>query len=294
MFRNFKYYLKSALSSFVRNGIMTFASFATVACCLFLFGVFFLFTANMNFISRQIESQCQLTAYIHPDVTDATQKSAYEAILKIDGVENAELETKAQAFTNFKEMLGDRADVLEGLEGKDFLRSSVKVSLMDIRNSEAVVKKIARIPGVEEVRNRQDIVGKVISFTDIVKHGSIIAMIILLIVAIFIIQNTIKLSVYAREREIKIMKFVGATDHFIRTPFVLEGIIIGSLGFIVSFVIIMLGYNAAIGSISGIVSMFAFVQLESVALLLALCMAGFGVLMGAAGSGLSIKRYLKV
>ena len=294
MFRNFRYYLKSALSSFVRNGIMTFASFVTVACCLFLFGVFFLFTVNMNSIGTQIEAQCQLTAYINPKASEITHRSAYEAVLKIDGVADAQLETKAQAFSNFQEMLGDHSKVLDGLEDKDFLRSSIKVSLVNIRNSKEVISKIQAVPGIQEVRNRQDIVNKVIRFTDIIKHGSVIAMLILLIVAVFIIQNTIKLSVYAREKEIRIMKFVGATDHFIRTPFVLEGVIIGALGFIISFVIIILGYNASIQSISGIISMFDFVQLQVCVWQLALSMAVFGILMGAAGSGLSIKRYLKV
>lgn len=294
VFRNLRYYLKSALSSFVRNGIMTFASFVTVACCLFLFGVFFLFTINMNSIGKQIESQCQLTAYINPKASDLTHKSAYEAVLKIEGVEDAQLETKAQAFLNFEKMLGDHAKVLDGLEGKDFLRSSIKVSLENIRNSKEVISKIEKVPGIQEVVNRQDIINKVIKFTDIIKHGSAIAMLILLIVAVFIIQNTIKLSVYAREKEIRIMKFVGATDHFIRTPFVFEGVLIGALGFIISFVIIILGYNASISSISGIINMFSFVPLESCVLQLALSMAIFGIFMGAAGSGLSIKRYLKV
>ena len=134
----------------------------------------------------------------------------------------------------------------------------------------------------------------VIGFTSAVRNGSIIAMVVLLLIAVFIIQNTIKLSVFAREKEIHIMKFVGATDHFIRMPVIIEGIMIGLLGFIVSFVIIAFGYNAAIGAVSNVIGLFEFVPLEKCITPLAASMAVFGVLMGSLGSGWSIKKHLKV
>ena len=292
--RNLKYYIKSALVSFVRNGIMTFASFLTVMCCLFLIGVFVLFTLNINDITKQVESQCEITAYMNIKASDKTVRKAYDKILAMSNVRDAKLETKDEAFKNFRETLKERAYVLEGLEGEDFLRSSISVTLKNIRESEKVVDAIRKIKGVEEVRDRQDIVKKVIRFTNIVKNSSTIAMLILLIVAIFIIQNTIKLSVYAREEEIHIMKFVGATDHFIRTPFVIEGIMSGALAFIAAIVIIILGYNAVIGSVANIITMFEFMELERCIIPLAVSMGTFGVLMGALGSALSLKRHLRV
>ncbi len=290
----FKYYFKSALSSFVRNGIMTVASFITVSCCLFLFGAFFLFTININSISAQIESQCELIARLDFDATSQQQQEVYNEILSIENVANAELETPEQAMDNFRKSFGKNADILDGLEGKQFLRSSVKISLEDIRESESTVAKIKNIPCVETVENRQDIISKVIKFTSAVKNGSAIAMLVLLIIAVFIIQNTIKLSVYARGTEIQIMKFVGATDHFIRMPFIIEGILIGLLGFGASFAIIVFGYNAALSSVASLVTLFAFVPLQECIITLAISMVLFGVLMGALGSSLSLKRHLKV
>lgn len=290
----FKYYLKNAASSFIRNGIMTVASFITVTCCLFLFGVFLLFMLNMNSISQQIESQCELVARIDINADEQTQQSIYNKVISLENVADAQLETKDQAFSNFKEELGSDADVLEGLEGKNFLRSSIKITLSDIRKSDETLQRVAAISGVAEVENHQEIVDDVIRFTSAVKHGSVAAMIVLLLIAVFIIQNTIKLSVYAREKEIHIMKFVGATDNFIRMPFVLEGIMIGFLGFIVSFSIIALGYNAVIGSVASLINLFDFVPLQRCIIPLGVSMVAFGVLMGAAGSGLSLKRHLKV
>ena len=273
---------------------MTIASFLTVMCCLFLFGVFILFAMNMNFIGRQIEQQCELKAYMSLETDEVKQREIYSKILNLDNVDSAVLETEEQAFSNFKKKLGDDAELLEGLEDKNFLRSSIKITLEDIRKSGKTKKIVEKIDGVQKVENYQETVGRVISFTNVVQKGSTVAMLVLLIIAIFIIQNTIKLSVYAREKEIHIMKFVGATDMFIRTPFMIEGIMIGSLGFLVSYLIILFGYEPSIGAIRSLIKIFDFVPLQECAFPLGASMALFGILMGALGSAVSIKRHLKV
>ena len=292
--RNLKYYIKSAASSFVRNGIMTIASFITVTCCLFLFGVFVIFSMNMNYIGKQLEQQCELQAYMYLETDEAQQRAIYDKVLELNNVYDATLETERQAFENFKKELGEDGDLLDGLEDKEFLRSSIKITLDDIRKSNDTKKIVEKIPGVEKVENYQDTVSKVLSLTGAVNKGSTIGMIVLMIIAVFIIQNTIKLSVYAREKEIHIMKFVGATDRFIRTPFIIEGIMIGALGFIVSYLIILFGYTPAISTIKDLIKMFNFLPLQSCALQLGVLMALFGMIMGAIGSAVSIKRHLKV
>ncbi len=294
MFRNMKYYIKSAASSFVRNGIMTLASFITVTCALFLFGVFLLVTLNLNDISRQIESQCEIQAHIKMTEDDAGEQRICTEISKNPNVEKIEFESQEQAMSNFRKRLGNKAHILDGLRGEDFLRSTVRITLKDINLTQDTANEIKRIKGVEEVKHHQDLVDKVISFTNVVKRGSVIAMLILLLIAVFIIKNTIKLSVYAREKEIHIMKFVGATDHFIRTPFVIEGVMIGILGFIVSFLIIVFGYGAVIAGVSDMIGLFEFIPLQKCIVVLGVCMALFGIIMGAAGSGLSLKKHLKV
>jgi len=273
---------------------MTIASFITVTCCLFLFGVFLLFSLNVTSISEQIEQQCKLTVRIDINADDATQQGIYEKIQSLDNVTDAYLETKEQAFHNFKESLGDEADVLEGLENENFLRSSVIITLDDIRNTDQTIKALKEIQGIAKIEDYRDVLSPVIGFTSSMKKWSVIAMAGLLLIAVFIIQNTIKLSVFAREKEIHIMKFVGATNHFIRMPFIIEGIFIGLLGFLVAFLIISFGYNSVTESISAYIDLFDFVPIEQCILPLGISMALFGVLMGAAGSGLSLKRHLKV
>ncbi|MBQ8391037.1 MAG: permease-like cell division protein FtsX [Clostridia bacterium] len=289
-----KYYIKSAASSFKRNGIMTIASFITVTCCLFLFGVFVIFSMNMNYIGKQLEQQCELQAYMYLETDEPQQRAVYEKVLQLDNVYDATLETERQAFENFKKQLGEDGDLLDGLEDKDFLRSSIKITLHDIRKSNDTKKAVEKISGIEKVENYQDTVGKVLSLTGAVNKGSTVGMIVLMIIAVFIIQNTIKLSVFAREKEIHIMKFVGATDRFIRTPFVIEGIMIGALGFIVSYAVILFSYTPAISTVKDLIKMFDFLPLQSCALQLGVMMALFGTMMGAIGSAVSIKRHLKV
>ena len=291
------YSLKTALSSLGRNAVMTIASIITIACCLFLFGVFLLFAFNINYIGDQISSQCELQAYIDENATPEQEEEILLTISTMPNVKTAEFESKEQAFENYKIMLKNQGygDALNGMEGEGMLRSSVKITPDDLTLANEMAKEIANINGVDTVRNREDIIRRVISATDVIKIGSLIAMLILLVTAVFIIQNTIKISVHAREDEIHIMKFVGATDSFIRRPFVMEGIVVGIIGAAISIIVIAFGYNALLGPVTGfldgIFTLYSFSQLALPMTLVLLC---FGIVMGSLGSRTAVRRHLKV
>ena len=289
------YSLKTALSSLGRNAVMTIASIITIACCLFLFGVFLLFAFNINYIGEQISSQCELQAYIDENVTPEQEEIILRTISAMPNVKEAEFESKEQAFENYRQMLGDQGYALDGMEGEGILRSSVKITPKDLTLASETAKEIENLIGIDNVRNREDIIRRVISATDIIKIGSLIAMLILLVTAVFIIQNTIKISVHAREDEIHIMKFVGATDGFIRRPFVVEGIIVGIIGAAISIIVIAFGYNAMLSSVGGFLAgMFTLYSFSQLALPLAGVLLCFGVVMGSLGSRTAVRRHLKV
>ncbi|MGN1098216.1 MAG: permease-like cell division protein FtsX [Clostridia bacterium] len=288
------YSLKTAFSSLGRNAVMTIASIVTIACCLFLFGVFLLFAFNINYIGEQISAQCELQAYIDETVSDANEERILMEISSLPNVVVAEFESKEQAFENYKEKLGDMASALDGMEGEDILRSSVKVTLSDLTAADETAAAMAAVSGVAKVVNRRDIIQKVVNVTNVIKIGSLIAMIILLVTAVFIIQNTIKLSVHAREDEIHIMKFVGATDRFIRRPFVIEGVSVGIIGAAISIVVIAFGYNAAVTKLTEILDLFELYSFSQVALPLTGGLLLFGILMGAFGSRTAVRKHLKV
>lgn len=288
------YSLKTALSSLGRNAVMTIASIITIACCLFLFGVFLLFAFNINYIGEQISEQCEVQAFIEDTVDSAGEERILKEISALPNVKVAEFESKAQAFENYKKRLGDYGEYLDGMEGEEILRSSVKVTPDDLTALDDTIAQIEGINGVAHVVNHEATVRGVISFTQVIKIGSLIAMLILLMTAIFIIQNTIKLSVHAREDEIHIMKFVGATDSFIRRPFVLEGVIVGIIGSAIAIIVIAFSYNAAVNGLTNFLDLFNLYSFSQLALPLAGVLLLFGILMGSFGSVTAVRRHLKV
>lgn len=295
MMNNLKYYMKTAFSGMLNNRLMSVSSILTVACCLFLFSVFLLFTLNINFIGDQIKSQCEIQAYIDININDSeTLNRIYSDVSKVPNVDKATFETKAEAFNNYRERLGGDSLALEGLSGEDFLRNSVKVSLKDLSLSATTSEELKKIDGVADVVNHQDTVDNVISITSYIKNASFIIMLILMVVSLFIISNTIKLSVASRAEEIHIMKFVGATNWFIRWPFIIEGIMIGFIGSIISLIVTFLGYIPLYTSITASFGMVDILSPLSVAGLIISLGIIFGCGMGAIASTFSTTRHLKV
>lgn len=288
------YSLKTALSSLGRNAVMTIASIATIACCLFLFGVFLLFAFNINYIGEQVSDQCELQAYIDENATPYQEERILNQISALPNVDSAEFEDKIQAFKNYQDELGEFGDYLNGMEGEGIFRSSVKITPVDLSLSAETAAEVEKIVGVANVVNREDIIRKVVSATDIIKYGSLIAMLILLVTAVFIIQNTIEISVHAREEEIHIMKFVGATDGFIRRPFVMEGVVVGVIGAAIAIMVIAFGYNAVVGGTTEFLDLFYLYNFSQLALPLSGGLLLFGILMGSLGSRVAVRRHLKV
>lgn len=288
------YFLKNALKGMRRNGEMTVTAIVTVTSCLLLFGVFMLLSANINYIGEQIRNQCQIQAYIDFDATYDEEMLVYSQIRNLPNVADCEFVSKADAMEEYRDYLGADASAFDGLEGEEFLRSSVKINMTDIEKAKELVKAIEVIPQVKKVSNRQDVVQRVVDVTDVIRNGSLGAMLILLLVAIFIISNTIKLSVFARKDEIHIMKYVGATASFVRQPFVLEGILTGIIGGAISLVLIGFGYNYVIAFMKDFLDIFDLIPFMEILPFMVSTTLIFGVLMGAVGSAIALVKHLKV
>lgn len=273
---------------------MTVTAIVTVTSCLLLFGVFMLLSANINYIGEQIRNQCQIQAYIDFDATYDEEMLVYSQIRNLPNVADCEFVSKADAMEEYRDYLGADASAFDGLEGEEFLRSSVKINMTDIEKAKELVKAIEVIPQVKKVSNRQDVVQRVVDVTDVIRNGSLGAMLILLLVAIFIISNTIKLSVFARKDEIHIMKYVGATASFVRQPFVLEGILTGIIGGAISLVLISFGYNYVIAFMKDFLDIFDLIPFMEILPFMVSTTLIFGVLMGAVGSAIALVKHLKV
>ncbi|MBR5536060.1 MAG: permease-like cell division protein FtsX [Clostridia bacterium] len=288
------YFLKNALIGMKRNGEMTVTAILTVTSCLLLFGVFMLLSANINYIGEQIRNQCQIQAYIDFDATEDEEMLVYSQVRSLPNVSECDFISKADAMEEYRDYLGADASAFDGLEGEEFLRSSVKVNMTDIEKAKELEAAIKNIPGIAKVSNRQDVVQRVIDVTDVIRTGSLAAMIILLLVAIFIISNTIKLSVFARKDEIHIMKYVGATAGFVRRPFILEGVMTGIIGGVISLVLIGFGYTYVIGLMKEFLDIFKLIPFSEILPFMVATTFIFGVLMGAVGSAIALVKHLKV
>lgn len=277
-----------------RNGEMTVTAIITVTSCLLLFGIFMLFSINMNYIGEQIQNQCQIEAYINFEATPEEEQAVVNTVKSMENVSECTFVSKADAMKIYREYLGEDAVALDGLDGEEILRSSVKINMTNLEDSQALAAALAKVPNIAKVSNRQDIYQRVLDVTTVIRNGSLIAMLILLIVAIFIISNTIKLSVVARRDEVHIMKYVGATAGFIRRPFVLEGILTGIVGGLISLGLVGAGYDAAIKFMGDFLDIFKLIPLMDMIPFIAGTTIIFGVVMGAIGSSMALIKHLKV
>ena len=292
----FKYSFSEAKKNVIRNGLMSVASLFTIASCLVILGVFTLLTMNVNTITGQIKDQCELQLYMNIDATDDVISSIGERIKTVENVKECTLFTKEEMLQYAQEdMFDGNEGLLEGFEDDNPFSDSYKVVLYDIENTTQTAEELAKIEGVEKVVNKQDVVNIVLSLSDAVKKFSIAVMIILLIIAVVIISNTVKLTVYNRRKEINIMKYIGATDRFIRAPFVLEGLIIGVCGAILAFILVFWAYFAILSYMQGMnFTLFELVTLSKAAPVFGGLFVIFGSLIGVCGSAISMRKYLQV
>lgn len=294
-FREFRYYCTEAFKSIFYNILMTLASVITVTGCLLFLGTFTLFSMNLSYISDQVRAECKIVAYVDPSYSDGETEAVGADIRALPNVTEAELETKDEAFAGAKEMLGEAGVSLEGMENDGFLRASYTVSVADLTESAATAEALRGVEGIEEVHEQQDITNEVYNTTRVIKIALMVAMLVLALIAVFIVANTIKLAVFAREKEIHIMKYVGATDWFIRWPFIIEGIFVGLCGGLISQLVCMLLYGACARGVAAS-SWFPFdlYPFSTVSGTLAVVLLLFGSLMGAIGSLIAVRRHLKV
>ena len=293
--RQFKYYFKEATKSVFKSDWMSLASIFSVVASLLVFGLFMVLSVNLNYFAEQIEGDYEITLVVDENYT-AEQTDALKGVIEnVENVKHAELDRKEDRLQKMREEFADNAFLLDGYEEDNPLRDWYKVTLSDLSQSKQSADNLAKIPGVVKIIRNQDTIDKLVSMTNYMDRISLWVMIALALISVFIISNTIKLTVHSRRKEINIMKFVGATDWFIRWPFIIEGIIIGFLGAALSLGIICYGYSSILGWLSGLeISFISFKPLGE--LFWQLC--GLFLLMGAGlggvGSLMSVRKHLNV
>ena len=290
------YSLAQAKKNVIRNGLMTIASLFTITSCLVILGLFTVITLNVNYISDQVKDQCEIQLFMKDDATEERTEAIKAEIDNTPNVKESVLFTKEDMLKFAKEdMFEGKEDLLTGFEGDDNpFSNSYKITLNDIEKTTETVDSLKALDGVDHVENKQDVVNTVVSVSNIVKKLSLFVMALLLIIAIVIIANTVKLTVFNRRKEITIMKYIGATDRFIRIPFILEGMMIGFIGAVIAFGLMSWGYITMLNYVKAYqFNMFELIQYMTVAPIIAALFVVVGCLIGIAGSVFSMRKYLK-
>lgn len=288
----FSYYIKQSSKSFRQNKLMSIASVTTTFAALFILGIFLLLTLNINHWVDDFSRNCQIQVFISDDLNEQEYDALGSRILRITSVERVEKYTKEQIFEEMRIKLKDKANILDGLEDDNPFRNSYKITLSDLSNTKSVIEQLETIQAIEAITDFQESATLVVKVGDTLKTFSFWLMILLFAISAFIVSNSIKVSLYARRREINIMKYIGATDWFIRWPFVIEGIIIGIWGAILCFATIWLAYTGICTKIP--TELFTPLPFSAVWIPLIIAFILVGIIIGALGSILSIRKHLKV
>ncbi len=296
--RTARYIIREGFVNTYRNILMSLASVIIVVATLIVFGFFLLIALNLELNINVIKDQPQLEVFCNIELDDNQVDQVEEAVKNNNNVLKYQKVTKAEAFEKMKARFGEESVILDGYD-EDILPISFIINLKDPTTSAEVAEEFRGLSGVHEVSFHQKTIDLISKATYWIRFISGFMIVILLVISVFIISNTIKITVFARRKEINIMKFIGATDWFIRWPFVVEGVIIGILGAVIAFIISGVGYNALEGKfykdlISLNMNLLKMLKISDIWIQLVLYYSVIGVVVGAVGSFLSIRRYLRV
>ena len=292
------YLIGEGISNIFKNKKQAATSFGTMCVIMIFFGICFILVGNFNSFIKQVEAEQGIQAYITNDATDDEIKTLGEEIKALDGVNTIEFVSKEEALQHMKDRLGDKSYLLDGYDQNNVFPSSYVVTLTDLSKSTEVQSKINEMNNVKKITSSDETIDMLVKIAKGVKIGSYIIISALVCISVFIISNTIKLTVYARRKEISIMKYVGATNSFIRWPFVVEGIIIGLISGAISLALVaglymFISQNIGfVGFLSNLgLRLLDFSDMFNLILVIYLIL---GVGIGVLGSSLSMRKYLKV
>ena len=292
--RTMEYYIREVFISLRRNNWMSVASIGTVAVSLFIFGMFLMMVMNMNKLAENMESQVQINVYLLDKVDREQARDIEKDLKEIEGVETVGFVTKDEAMERFKDRLGDQKTLLDALDETNPLPDSFEVTVTNPDLVKTAAEKMEKIDGVECAKYGQDVMEHLFEITRLLRIFGFTLMLVLAFATLFIISNTIRLTVFARRKEIAIMKYVGATDWFIRWPFVMEGMVLGLFGSIIAAMVLRTAYTAMAEKVYDTLAFFPLIPEQPFLTYITIVVVISGMVVGAIGSAVSIKKFLKV
>ena len=294
MKHNFTYFFSEGVGNMFSHGFMSFAAIGITVACLVVMGTFSLVAYNAEVQLETLESEYEILAFVDETYDDARTQQVGRALSKIANVKDVEFITKEQATENFEKKY-ENDYMLQDLDAEIF-RDRYAVFVSDLNAVNQTAEAIRGVEGVAKVRVDEDIAGGFITLRNVAGIVCIALIAILLVVSVFIISNTIKLTTFDRRDEIAIMKMVGATDGFIRWPFVYEGFFLGLISAVVAFLLQWLLYASVAKSLtmSDTMQLLKIVPFETIWQPVMIVFGAAGILIGIGGSLTAIRKFLRV
>lgn len=296
--RSIKYYIREGFSNLIKNRLMSVASIMVVAVCIFMVTVSYSISRNIDYILEQIENSIGISAFAQDNLETSKLPEIMKSIEAIDHVVNVKYISPAEGLEKMKEDFGEDGNILDGYIDDNPLSASFEITVDQAEYQKEVVQKLEGLSGIRKVRHALSITDILINASKVIHIISIVLIAVLCIISLVIIVNTIKLAVYIRRTEINIMKYVGATDWFIRWPFVIEGTLIGIIGSIIPISICILSYGSIIDKIyvkfpiiKQLVEFKPFGEIFPVIVPIAIVV---GIIIGTFGSLFSVHKHLQV
>jgi len=288
-----KFFLAEALRSLRRNYFMTIAALVTVFLSMAVLGAVMVFVYNIEAVLKDVEQKVEISVFLKDSVTAEQIETLQGEIVGWEEVKQSQFVSKDEALQRLKEDMGEGADVVEDL-GRNPLPASFEISLNDPEEVGKVAQRLEGREYIDEVSYGQEIAERIFQVTSVIRNILVVFLVMLGGVSILLISNPIRLSISARRKEVEIMKLVGATNWFIRWPFVIEGIVVGTVGAAAALAVVQLGTDFVVERIRENL-IFLSVPFDAISFVqLAIVLLGVGALIGAAGSGLGLRRFLNV
>lgn len=288
------YLFREGLKSLWKNRTMSVASIAVLISCLLLTGVAGLLTLDLSATMESIEGNNTLTVFLEENLPALTAVKVGEDLRQIDNVSDCTLVPKDDALANLIDGMGGDGTLFDSMQGSgNPLPDAFTLSLIDLSRYDETVSAIEAVEGVSEVSDYRDVAKKLSNLNRLVRYGSIAIVIVLAVVSLFIISNTVKVTMFSRRMEISIMKSVGATNGFVRIPFIVEGMVIGLVSGVISALVLYFSYGKAVEVVYDLAPFLTVVDIKPYAGWLYLAYILVGMLFGMLGGIISISKYLK-
>lgn len=291
--RTYFYFLKQAIVNLGRNALMSMASIGILTVSLLILGGFILSAASINQLIGGLESQLEVMVFLKDSVSADEIKAMQADLQKLPDISEVNFVSKDKAFKRLKEQMGNKGAVLEEITGNP-LPNAFEVKAKVPEKVGALADMLVKQPQVEEVKYGKEAVKKLFAFTRVVRIIGVLVMLILSLATVYIIVNTIRLTVFNRRKEVQIMKLVGATNWFVRWPFMLEGVLLGFIGALIAVVILHYSYIIIISKLQSQLPFLPLGGVNADILGLSYWLFLIGIILGSVGSIISLRKFLRV